>query len=264
MSTLAAFQDAFAQALMAAPETGAAAPLDVLAAQPGFAVYRNTVIKGCIDALQANYPAVARLTGEEWFRAAAAVYVRTTPPDDPVLMRYGASFAAFLARFEPAKALSYLPGVARLDHMWSESHMAREDTLLAPEAIARLTPASIANVVLYPHAATRCAWFDAAPIVSIWARNRSASASVTADEPWTPQWHGEGALLTRLHGAVQWMILNEAEHAFLETCANGGTLGQAAATALAVDADVDLQQSMAKLLDAGAFSRMSLVRSRSS
>lgn len=262
LTSLAAFQDAFAQALMATPETGAAAPVDALAAQPGFAVYRNTVIKGCIDALQANYPAVVRLTGAEWFRAAAAVYVRTTPPDDPVLMRYGASFAAFLARFEPAKALSYLPGVARLDHMWTESHMARDDTLLASDAISCLAPASIANVVVYPHAATRCAWFPAAPIFSIWARNRSTAA--TADEAWSPHWHGEGALLTRPHDKVEWMVLNEAEHAFVETCANGGTLGQAAAVALAVDADVDLQHWMAKLLSAGAFSRMSIVRGRTS
>ena len=28
-----------------------------------FAVYRNTVLKGCIDALQANYPTVGQLVG---------------------------------------------------------------------------------------------------------------------------------------------------------------------------------------------------------
>ena len=33
--------------------------------QPAFAVYRNTVMKACIDALQANYPAVTRLVSEE-------------------------------------------------------------------------------------------------------------------------------------------------------------------------------------------------------
>jgi hypothetical protein len=34
------------------------------ARQPGFAVYRNTVLKGCIDALQANYPTVHALVGD--------------------------------------------------------------------------------------------------------------------------------------------------------------------------------------------------------
>lgn len=262
MSSLAAFQQAFAQAIIGAPDAQAPAPVSAIAAQPGFAVYRNTVIKGCIDALQANYPAVARLTGEEWFRAVAAVYVRTAPPDDPVMMHYGASFAAFLARFEPAKALPYLPDVARLDRLWTESHMARDDTLLAPETIARLAAGSLADVVVHPHAATRCAWFASAPVFSIWSRNRGETSA--KDEAWSPAWHAEGALLTRPHGHVQWMGLDEAIHAFLETCAKGGTLGQAAAAALAIDDNIDLQQWMSTLLTAGAFSRASLARDTTS
>jgi hypothetical protein len=70
--SLTQFQDQFAQALFSAEAGPEIAPL---ACQPGFAVYRNTVMKGCIDALQANYPSVMRLVGEEWFRAAAALYV---------------------------------------------------------------------------------------------------------------------------------------------------------------------------------------------
>jgi len=91
-ATLAQFQDDFIRALR---DPDRPAP-------PAFAVYRNTVMKGCIDALQANYPAVARLVGEEWFRAAAAVYVREHLPRTPMLLEYGAGFADFLARFEPA------------------------------------------------------------------------------------------------------------------------------------------------------------------
>lgn len=70
---LADFRTQFVQALFSA-EADAAREIAKLVAQPGFAVYRNTVIKGRIDALQANYPAVARLIGEEWFRAAAAIF----------------------------------------------------------------------------------------------------------------------------------------------------------------------------------------------
>ena len=62
---LETFQDGFANALLALePSVDCAPELAYLVAQPGFAVYRNTVMKGCIDALQANYPAVARLVGE--------------------------------------------------------------------------------------------------------------------------------------------------------------------------------------------------------
>src|SRR5687768_2867500 len=110
-SALTCFQDAFARALLA-PEVAADSPVAALTAQPAFAVYRNTVMKGCIDALQANYPAVARLVGEEWFRAAATIYVRETLPAEPMMLNYGAMFADFLTHFGPAADLPYLPGVA--------------------------------------------------------------------------------------------------------------------------------------------------------
>lgn len=260
MSTLASFQDAFAQALLAPPGTPVPDAVRALAAQPGFAVYRNTVIKGLIDALQANYPAVTRLTGEAWFRAAAAVYVRATPPDDPVLMRYGASFPAFLAAFEPAREMTYLPGVAKLDRLWCEAHIARDEPTLAPAALAALTPQQLAVTVLYPHAAARWAWFDDAPVYSIWSRNRIALAH--EGESWEPAWHAEGALLTRGAGAVQWCALDAAAYAFIEACARGGTLAQAAAAALAVQRDADFQLLTATLLRAGVFARISATRIR--
>ena len=83
MSTpLAQFQDAFAEALFA-PQDIADPVMRQLAAQPAFAVYRNTVMKGCIDALEANFPVVARLVGSEWFRAAAALHVAQSALPQP-------------------------------------------------------------------------------------------------------------------------------------------------------------------------------------
>ncbi len=262
MSALSEFQNSFAQALMAPSIRGDIAPenIDAMAAQPGFSVYRNTVLKGCMDALQANYPAVARFTGEEWFRAAAAIHVRETPPDDPALVRYGASFAAFLARFEPARELPCLPDVARLDRLWTESHIARDETTLDAALIARLSPEKLATAVLYPHAAARRAWFADAPVFSIWSRNRGNDLDVV--DTWQPEWKGEGVLLTRMHSAVEWIALDAAGCAFLDRCANGGTLAEAARDALAAQHGADLQQLMAALLHAGAFNRMSVTRRR--
>ncbi len=53
---LAAFQDAFASALLADDPQAASEAVARLVRQPGFAVYRNTVMKACIDALQAELP----------------------------------------------------------------------------------------------------------------------------------------------------------------------------------------------------------------
>ena len=255
MNALASFQNRFAQALMAPHDAMAPGNIAALTAQPGFTVYRNTVMKGCIDALQANYPAVARLTGEEWFRAAAAIYVRESLPGDPTLLHYGSSFASFLTRFGPAAELPYLPGVARLDRLWTEAHIAHDEAPLDAAVIANLAAEKLTATVLHPHAAARWAWFEGAPIFSIWSRNRAGD--VSENNCWEPAWKGEGALLTRAHGAVEWMESSAASCAFLDACAAGGTLAQAANAALAAKDGADLQQLMRTLLQAGAFTRMS-------
>jgi hypothetical protein len=243
------FQDGFARALLAEDAAGLAPEIARLAAQPGFAVYRNTVMKGCIDALQASYPSIARLVGEEWFRAAAAIYARANLPGHPTLADYGADFAAFLVGFAPAAELPYLPGVARLDRCWTEAHLARDETPVEAAAVARLSPDELGRTVLRPHASARWAWFEGQPIATIWRRNRYPEG---ADEG-EIEWRGEGVLIVRPRAAVNHLALDAAACGFLDACATGGTLGEAAAAALAANADADLAGLMKRLLDAEAF-----------
>jgi hypothetical protein len=243
-TTHGAFQQAFAQALFAAP--GAVDPeMQALVAQPAFAVYRNTVMKGCIDALQANFPAVARLVGEEWFRAAAAIHAAAEAPQNGRLLHYGQGFADFLRGFGPAAELGYLPGVAQLDAFWREAHAATD----APVADAGwVADRDLATLVLEPHPAARWAWFPDQPIFSIWDRNRRPDA---ADEEL--DWQGEGALLTRPHDAVQWQEIPHAGCVFLDACAEGAKLADAAEEALLADPGADLAATFGVLLRAGAF-----------
>lgn len=108
------FQDDFLRAILAPPGIAPPwTPITPLTQQPGFKVYRNTVLKGCVDALAANFPTVLRLVGEDWFRAAALIHVCAEPPRSVCLIEYGQEFADFLSGFEPAAALPYLPDVAR-------------------------------------------------------------------------------------------------------------------------------------------------------
>ena len=251
---LSRFQDGFVQALLA-PHDAAPEHLRALVDQPGFAVYRNTVLKGCVDALQANYPAVLRLVGEEWFRAAAALYVRAQPPGDARLLLYGTGFADFLRDFPPAADLPYLRGVALLDRFWTEAHVAADAVALAPAALAGLPLDQLGDLVLAPHPAARWAWFEDQPIYTLWQRNRGSEAEgVESNESGDELvWTGEGALLTRPAGVVAWTELDAAGCAFLDACAAGRPLAQAASEALARQASIDLAQLMARLLDAGAF-----------
>lgn len=251
-SSLAAFQDAFARALLAPRSVaGGDAAIDRLTAQPGFAVYRNTVVKGCIDALQANYPAVVRLVGEEWFRAAAAIFVRDSLPRHPTLLDYGAGLAEYLQLFAPAAQLPYLADVARLDRLWSEAHVAADAPLLDPATLAALAPSSMRYARLVPHPAARWRWFGEAPIRSIWSRSRAGDRAIGE-----PDWRGEGALLTRPFGDVRQWSLDRAGIAFLDSCAGGASIHDAVIAVLDVDERTDFSALIGQLLAAGAFSAL--------
>jgi hypothetical protein len=243
--SLQEFQNAFADALAGiAPEPSVAR----LVQQPAFAVYRNTVLKGCVDALEANYPAVARLTGPEWLRAAAAVFARSHMPEVPMLASYGEGFAGFLAGFEPAAELPYLPGVAALDRLWTEAHLARDEAPLPAARVAAIGAEGLARAVLRPHASARWLWCADMPVATLWRRNRDGEACETPIE-----WRGEGLLLVRPRDSVQSVELDATGCGFLDACKRGGTVSDAVAAALDVDARADLSLLMSQLLRAGAF-----------
>jgi Putative DNA-binding domain len=250
------FQDAFASALLESPGgAGRSADVAALIRQPGFAVYRNTVIKGCIDALQSNYPAVARLVGDEWFRAAASIYARANLPTHPALVQYGKGFADFLSDFEPGAGLPYLPGVARLDRFWTEAHMARDEPSVDAVVFASLGVDDSRRVVLRPHASARWAWFDAHPVFTIWQRNRASGPIDETDI----EWRGEGALVLRVHGAVKWIGLDAGGCALLDVFAAGGNLAEAGAAALAANPATQLATLFARLFEVGAFGCVKLL-----
>ncbi len=250
MPRLPRCQDDFANALFERSDAACIAPeLALLGQRPAVAVDRNCAMTDCIDALRVNYPSVARLAGDEWFRTLAARYARANPSARPTLPRYGQDFERFLATFEPVKELPYLPGVARLDRYWTEAHMARDEAPVDPHALAALDDASLSQQVLRLHASARWYWFDTHPVFTIWRRSR---APLPRDES-RIDWHGEGALVVRTHGVPRGLGLNAAGCAFLATCADGGTLGEAASAALQFDANVEPAALVGPLLDAGVF-----------
>lgn len=245
---LSVFQDGFSAALL-----GPAAPapwLSALESQPGFAVYRNTVLTGFVDALQASYPTVCQLVGEDWFRAAAAVYARTQPPGDGRLVGYGAGFSDFLAGFAPAAGLPYLPAVARLDRCWTECHLAADATAAGRDDLAQQVRENLPQAQLRPHPAARWSWCDAHPAYALWQCHREGVAL-----PDTLDWVGDGGLLTRPLADVTWRPLSRVGMAFLDACARGLALEEAATSALgfppAADPE-DFAALLGTLLDAGA------------
>lgn len=228
MPELARFQDAF-DAALAGDETGLAPWLDGPA--DGLSVYRNTVRKGLIDAVLAAFPAVERLVGSEWLRAAAGLYVRDHPPRAASLSLYGENFPDWLAAFEPAGDMPYLPGVARLDHFWLEAHLAADAPVLDAQAFAGLSAEDLERVCAVPHPSVRSAWFDA-NIPSLWLANRPEAEPVEGFELTDK---GEAALIARPGLEVRARVLDRPAHAFLAACRRGESLARAAEAAAEAD-----------------------------
>lgn len=140
-------QDTFANALL---DPDAAVPPGLIdpqgrAAGKRFDVYRNTVASSLSDALEAAFPAIQSLVGNEYFRAMAGVFLRAHPPGDPRLQLWGGAFPGFLARFEPVRHLPYLPDIARLELGLRQSYHAADTaslnlTGIAPEEVLMLSP----------------------------------------------------------------------------------------------------------------------------
>lgn len=245
-TALARFQDDFVSAIFGQADVGNS--VASLVGQPGFTVYRNTIFKGCIDALVANYPTVEMLVGTQWLRSAATEYVRAQPPGDPRLLMYGQSFPEYVGRLAQMHGLHYLADVAALDRLWLAAHTASDDRALDPDTLAALDPQALGNVRLKPRASTRWAWSAAHPAFTLWKTNREGLAW-SDDTPW----NGEGALFTRPEHAVESARVSEGACAFLSACASGLGLEASAHAALQTQPDLDVGATLAMLVSSSAF-----------
>ena len=165
-------QTAFAQALLD-PEAPVPAGIVDPQGRPApkrFSVYRNNVASSLTRALEAAFPNVRKLVGDEFFAAMAVVFLRAHPPRSRMLMLYGEDFPAFLERFPPVAQLGYLPDVARLDQAMRESYHAADSAPLSEVEFQRLISADIAGLRLRLAPSVRLVrsrW----PVVSIWTAN---------------------------------------------------------------------------------------------
>lgn len=260
------FQRTFAAALVADVATATATAtttattttgdpaIDRLVVQPGFAVYRNTVLAGWLDALVANHPTLHALVGDAWFRGAAREFLRRHPPRDAVLARIGDGFPAFAGALPSARETPYLADVGRLDRLWTESHLAPDAPVLAGADLATLDPVALATLRLRPHPAVRWTSLDAPAAFSIWQRHRERLA---LDAPLPAE--REAVCLVRPRGPVEWLRTDAVGIAFLDACAAGRALDDAlqraavASEAAGEVADAEAATWFAQLVRAGAF-----------
>ena len=210
-----------------------------------FAVYRNNVAVALIGALEARYPVVRRLVGDDFFRGMAGAYVAAEKPRSPTLIHYGDGFPGFVADFPPAGAIPFLADVARLENAWVEAYHSAEAGALGLDTLAAIAPDGFESLRFRPHPAARLLSF-AHPAASIW------EASQGDGEPRAPTvWAAEEALVARPDADVFVRVLPPGGFAFATALFSGASLGEAAA--LAAAGGFDPGAHLVGLIEAGAF-----------
>ncbi len=183
--------------------------------------------------------------GDEFFAAMARVYVTAHPPTSKILHTYGDDFGDFVAAFEPAAELAYLPDVARLEAARTRAYHAADAKPLGPNDFAGIDPQAIGSLRLALHPSLQLVR-SRHPVVTIWAMNAGEAELGPVDFDVS-----EDALVLRPDLAVVVRTLPPGGAAFLLALSAGAPLAEAAEAALANDPRFDLAVNLAGLIGSG-------------
>lgn len=206
-----------------------------------FDVYRNNVVHSLITAMGDAFPAIKKIVGDEFFDAMAGLYVRAHPPQEPMMMFYGRQFPAFLAEFEPAASMPYLPEVARLELARRDCYHAADAnpvdamdlTAMSPEALMAARVTFVPSAILFE---------SDVPAHSIWHYNMVEQFQITNPQEWI--------LLARPEFDVVVYQLDAATYAVLNALQQGATLEAAFDVGLELNAELDLSGAIGLMMGA--------------
>jgi hypothetical protein len=210
-----------------------------------FALYRNNVTVGLMEAVRARFPATERIVGEAFFAAMARDFVRRHPPHSPLLMLYGDALPGFIATFPPVADLTYLADVARLEAARTAAYHAADATPLDAADFCAIDPNRLGALrgKLHPSVGIIRSKH---PVVTIWAMNSGEAALGPVDLA-AP----EDALVARPALTVTVQALPPGAAAFLLALGDGATFAAAAARAIDDTAAFDPTATLALLIGSG-------------
>lgn len=207
-----------------------------------FAVYRNNVVVGLVQALEAAYPVIRRLVGEDFFRVMATYFVRRDPPASPILLHYGEGFPDFLRIFPPVAHLPYLPDVARLERARLLAFHAAEPAPFPAEALARLSPADFGRQILRLHPSAQVVT-SRFPARTIWQANLAPNPP-----PIDLSSGGEDTLMLRPEAEVLALPLPQGGAAYVTALQKGDCVMAATLAGIAATPRFDMGACLGLLL----------------
>ena len=215
-------------------------------------VYRNNYRGNLHDALAGAYPVIAQLVGGDFFRLLTRAYIGQHPSKSGNLHHYGAEMANFLAAFEPAQGLNYLPDVARLEWVCHLAYFAEDAEVMTLTDLAQIPPEHYADLILHFHPSCHLLRSDF-PVVSIWQAHQSG-----ADSGFLIDSGASCALVSRVEDEVRVNALLPAQAEWLAAMRAGVTLGEATEITVARFPEFDLQAILLILFNNNSMTSLNL------
>ncbi len=203
-------------------------------------IYRNNVFGNYRTALAATFPVVRRLVGVAFFNAGADAFVRAHPSTRGDVNRFGGDLARFLADYPPARALTYLPDVARLEWAIDQAAIAADAPPFDLAALAALPEDAHGGLGFVLHPSVQLVE-SRYPILRIWQVNQpdfEGSPEIDLDAG------GESLLVARGERGIDIERLEPGAAALLRGFAAGESLAVAASLASAADPSFDLTAAL--------------------
>ncbi|MCA1713734.1 MAG: DNA-binding domain-containing protein [Gammaproteobacteria bacterium] len=222
-----------------------------------FAVHRNNVVAGLVDALASAFPVTQALVGPDFFRAMARERVFADPPRSRIVAEYGDGFAGFIAGFAAADDVPYLADIARLENLRRRAYHAADAEPAAASEYAALAgdPQALAaaRVVLHP----ACGWLHSEhAVLTIWNAHQASDDPGRADLAAIDTTVAEAVLVTRPQREVHVAALPDGGIQFLDALRDGLALSAAMGHACTADAGAQPERLLAMLVGHGLCTRL--------
>jgi hypothetical protein len=201
-------------------------------------------------ALKDIYPVVLAIVGESFFQHAAEQFVRAHPSRSGDLNQFGTEWPSFLADFPHASELPYLRDVADLELAWHEAFHAADSPLFDLSRLAGVPQETQVSLQFVLHPSVRLIE-SRYPTQRIWEVNQPAFAGEMEVVWEVPT---EYLLVHRdVADGVSVFIkqISNGGFAFLQALERSTPLEEAAAEAIHVDADFDLQGFLLESVQSG-------------
>jgi hypothetical protein len=247
MLSLDALQKTVARSVLGLPSFGLPPLLERGRADPQarLRIYRNNTRSSLTATLMAVFPVTVRLVDERFFRYAASEFVRSHPPREPRLVRYGAEFPAFLRTLNGLRDMPFVAETARLEWAIAE---ALEAPHLPARTLADLQGGDADAAPVFDLQPSLKLFVSHWPVLTIWSAHQDGREPAGLDmaarrsERFAIWKHADSIRFSRLDGAA---------FSFRYSLAHGVGLERAVARALTHDPMFDLAGAFVSLFSEG-------------